>query len=132
MVDFCLKTARDELLVEAGWAVGGHCTGAKASRKSSWHDGTKSRALCHKKPPRPPFRHSFFCSPPLLSKALPECRDTATAHGQDPVDRWVELDLPTTVGGRPDLPHSTEIDRPTSVDHGEAEGLEGIEELAER
>ena len=56
---------------------------------------------------------------------------TFTAHGQDPVDRWVELDLPTTVGGRPDLPHSTEIDRPTSVDHGEAEGLEGIEELAE-
>ena len=84
------------------------------------------------KVPSTPFRHSFLDSPPLLSKALPERRDTAAAHGQDPVDRWVELDLPTTVGGRPDLPHSTEIDRPTSVDHGEAEGLEGIEELAER
>jgi len=27
---------------------------------------------------------------------------------------------------RPDLPHSAETDRPTSVDLGEAEGLEGI------
>lgn len=43
----------------------------------------------------------------------------------------VELDLPATVRGRPDLPHSAEIDRPTSMDLGEAEGLEGIDELTE-
>jgi len=45
--------------------------------------------------------------------------------------RCVELDIPATVGGRPNLPHSAEIDRPASVDLGEAEGLEGIDELTE-
>lgn len=68
---------------------------------------------------------------PLLTKARPEGRDTAAAHGQDSVDRWVELDLPATFEDRPDLPHSAEIDRPTSMDLGEAEGLESIDELTE-
>ena len=68
---------------------------------------------------------------PLLTEAFPKGRDAAAAHRQDPVDGWVELDLPATFGGRPDLPYSAEIDSPTSVDLGEAEGLESIDELTE-
>ena len=33
--------------------------------------------------------------------------------------------------GRPDLPHSAEIDHPTSANLGEAGRLEGIDELTE-
>ena len=68
---------------------------------------------------------------PLPTEALPKGRNTAPADGQDTVDRRVELDLPATAGGRPDLPYSAEIDRPTSMDLGEAEGLESIDELTE-
>jgi hypothetical protein len=67
----------------------------------------------------------------LLTEAIPEGRDAAAADWQDPVDWWVELEFPTTFGGRSDLPHSAEICRPTSMDLGEAEGLEGIDELTE-
>ncbi len=61
---------------------------------------------------------------PPEPKAIPE-------PIRDAIDRWVELDLPATLGSRPNFPHSAEIDRPTSVDLGEADGLNGINELTE-
>ena len=82
------------------------------------------------------------CGPPLRGRATlrdgittgrPEGRhETGTGDSRlhlRNADPWSKIGGRRS--GRPDLPHSAEIDRPTSVDLSEVKGLEGIDEFTE-